>query len=71
MAGFVAVGSENLFQLPARTYSAGPALTLPIFDGGRLRAKLASSDAAYDQMVARYNGDDMNSRNRCRLAVHA
>jgi NodT family efflux transporter outer membrane factor (OMF) lipoprotein len=56
MAGFVALGSENLFQLPARTYSAGPALTLPIFDGGRLRAKLASSDAAYDQMVARYNG---------------
>jgi outer membrane protein TolC len=56
MAGFVALGSENLFQLTARTYSAGPALTLPIFDGGRLRAKLASSDAAYDQMVARYNG---------------
>jgi len=56
MAGFVALGSENLFQLPARTYSAGPALTLPIFDGGRLRAKLASNDAAYDQMVARYNG---------------
>lgn len=51
----VALGSENLFQLPARTYSAGPALTLPIFDGGRLRAKLASNDAAYDQLVARYN----------------
>jgi hypothetical protein len=29
---------------------------LPIFDGGRLRAKRASYDAAYDQMVARYNG---------------
>jgi NodT family efflux transporter outer membrane factor (OMF) lipoprotein len=56
MAGFIALGSENLFQLPARTYSAGPALTLPIFDGGRLRTKLASNDAAYDQMVARYNG---------------
>jgi outer membrane protein TolC len=56
MAGFVALGSANLFQLPARTYGAGPALTLPIFDGGRLRAKLASNDAAYDQMVARYNG---------------
>ena len=56
MAGFLTLGSANLFQLPARTYSAGPALTLPIFDGGRLRAKLASSDAAYDQMVARYNG---------------
>jgi NodT family efflux transporter outer membrane factor (OMF) lipoprotein len=56
MAGFLTVGSSNLFQLPARTYSAGPALTLPIFDGGRLRAKLGSDDAAYDQMVARYNG---------------
>jgi NodT family efflux transporter outer membrane factor (OMF) lipoprotein len=56
MAGFLTVGSANLFQLPARTYSAGPALTLPIFDGGRLRAKLGSDDAAYDQMVARYNG---------------
>src|ERR1700730_13727850 len=60
MAGLVALGKTvsigNLFQTAAGTYSAGPALTLPIFDGGRLRAKLASSDAAYDQMVARYNG---------------
>jgi NodT family efflux transporter outer membrane factor (OMF) lipoprotein len=56
MAGFVVLGSQNLFQLPARTYNAGPALTVPIFDGGRLRAKLSSNDAAYDQMVARYNG---------------
>jgi NodT family efflux transporter outer membrane factor (OMF) lipoprotein len=60
MAGLVALGKTvsigNLFQTAAGTYSVGPALTLPIFDGGRLRAKLASNDAAYDQMVARYNG---------------
>ena len=60
MAGLVALGKTvsigNLFQTAAGTYSAGPALTLPIFDGGRLRAKLASDDAAFDQMVARYNG---------------
>jgi NodT family efflux transporter outer membrane factor (OMF) lipoprotein len=56
MAGFVAVGgSTSLFQLPARTYSVGPALSLPIFDGGRLRANLAAADAGYDQLVARYN----------------
>ena len=56
MAGFVALGgSTNLFQLPARTYSVGPALSLPIFDGGRLRANLAATDAGYDQLVARYN----------------
>lgn len=56
MAGFIAVGgSTNVFQLPARTYDVGPALTLPIFDGGRLRANLAGADARYDQAVAHYN----------------
>ena len=56
MAGLVAVGgSTNVFQLPARTYSVGPALSLPIFDGGRLRANLAGADARYDEAVAHYN----------------
>jgi len=56
MAGLVAVGgSTNVFQLPARTYSVAPALSLPIFDGGRLRANLAATDARYDQVVAHYN----------------
>ena len=57
MAGFVAVGgSTSLLQLPARTYAFGPALSLPIFDGGRRRAQLESADAGYDASVARYNG---------------
>ena len=56
MAGFIATGDRtNVFQLPARTYSIAPALSLPIFDGGRLRANLAAADAGYDQLVARYN----------------
>ncbi|MBE1160828.1 efflux transporter outer membrane subunit [Dyella acidiphila] len=56
MAGFVAVGgSTNVFQLPARTYGGGPALSLPIFDGGRRRANLAGANAGYDEAVARYN----------------
>jgi NodT family efflux transporter outer membrane factor (OMF) lipoprotein len=56
MAGFVAVGgSTNVFQLPARTYEVGPALSLPIFDGGRLRANLAGANAVYDEAVAHYN----------------
>lgn len=56
MAGVVAVGDNvNVFQLPARTYSVGPALSLPIFDGGRLRANLAGADARYDEAVAHYN----------------
>jgi NodT family efflux transporter outer membrane factor (OMF) lipoprotein len=57
VAGFIAVGgSTNVLQLPARQYAFGPALSLPIFDGGRRRAHLAVADAQYDAMVARYNG---------------
>ncbi|RDI99432.1 multidrug RND transporter [Dyella solisilvae] len=57
MAGLIAVGgSTNLFQLPARNYAFGPALSLPLFDGGRRRAGLSMADAEYDAMVARYNG---------------
>ncbi len=36
-------------------WTAGPALSLPIFDGGRLRAQLGAADAGYDQAVERYN----------------
>ncbi|MHC1480018.1 efflux transporter outer membrane subunit [Frateuria aurantia] len=56
MAGLFALGDNvNLFQLPARTYNVAPAISLPIFDAGSLRAGLRSSDAAYDQAVAQYN----------------
>jgi NodT family efflux transporter outer membrane factor (OMF) lipoprotein len=36
-------------------WSAGPALTLPIFEGGRLRAQLGAAAAGYDQAVEHYN----------------
>ncbi|MHA7166415.1 TolC family protein, partial [Burkholderia pseudomallei] len=36
-------------------WSAGPALTLPIFEGGRLRAQLGVASAGYDQAVEHYN----------------
>jgi len=37
------------------TWTAGPALTLPIFDGGRLRSELGAADAGYDAAVEQYN----------------
>jgi NodT family efflux transporter outer membrane factor (OMF) lipoprotein len=55
MAGLIAVGGGNLFQLPARFYDVAPAISLPIFDGGRLRANLNSKDAQYDYAAAQYN----------------
>lgn len=36
-------------------YKVGPAISLPIFDAGRLRAELGRASAAYDQTVAHYN----------------
>jgi outer membrane protein TolC len=36
-------------------YNVGPAITLPIFDGGRLRSELGEAAAGYDIAVAQYN----------------
>lgn len=55
LAGLITMGGRNLFELPARFYQLGPSISLPIFDGGRLRANLAGKDAAYDLAVAQYN----------------
>lgn len=55
MAGVAAAGSINPLQLPARFYTFGPSISLPIFDGGRLRSNLAGRDAQYDEAVAQYN----------------
>ncbi len=55
LVGLAAKGAESLLSLPARFYEFGPAVSLPIFDSGRLRANLAGRDAAYDLTVATYN----------------
>ncbi len=54
-AGLQAVGLGNLFTADAGTVGAGPALHLPIFDSGRLRAGLAGATAALDLATADYN----------------
>ncbi len=55
LAGLIAPTAMNLFSLQSRFYTVSPALSLPIFEGGRLRANLAGKDAAYDAAVAQYN----------------
>ncbi|KQM72394.1 RND transporter [Sphingomonas sp. Leaf20] len=55
MAGFQAVGLGNLVSLDAGTAGAGPALHLPLFDNGRLKAELAGSTALLDAATADYN----------------
>ena len=55
LAGLIAPSTMNLFALPNRFYTLSPALSLPIFEGGALRANLAGKDAARDIAVAQYN----------------
>ena len=55
--GFMATGGSALGFLTGRkfNYIVGPAISLPIFDGGRLRAELGEASAGYDLAVAHYN----------------
>ncbi|HWL16645.1 MAG TPA: efflux transporter outer membrane subunit, partial [Opitutus sp.] len=51
-AGYATGDIDRLFETDSRTWSIGPRLYLPIFQGGRNRANLARSRAAYEEAVA-------------------
>jgi len=53
--GLQAIGGGSLLTAASRTLGVGPAVSLPIFDAGRLRANLAGKDADYDIAVEQYN----------------
>jgi NodT family efflux transporter outer membrane factor (OMF) lipoprotein len=55
LAGFGAFGLNNLVQGSARGYGAGPLISLPLFDGGRLQAQYRGSEAGLDAAIAEYN----------------
>jgi NodT family efflux transporter outer membrane factor (OMF) lipoprotein len=55
LAGFGAFGLNNLVQGSARGYGAGPFISLPLFDGGKLRAQYRGAEAELDAAVAAYN----------------
>lgn len=54
-AGFAAIGLSSLFSAGSAQYGIGPAIHLPIFDAGELRAKYAGATADLDEAVASYN----------------
>ena len=51
-AGYASAEIDGLFKTDSRIWSIGPSLYLPIFQGGRNRANLERSRAAYDEAVA-------------------
>jgi multidrug efflux system outer membrane protein len=55
--GFASETLSNLAQGNARQFSVGPlALSLPVFEGGRLRANAKLAQARYDEAVANHEG---------------
>jgi NodT family efflux transporter outer membrane factor (OMF) lipoprotein len=62
-AGFDAFGWGRFFQSSSRQLSVGPAIHLPIFDAGALRAQLKSRTADFDLDVANYNQTLVNALN--------
>ena len=52
-AGVQPIGLSQLFD--ARTFGAGPALSLPVFNRGALRGQLYGRQAQFDSTVGQYN----------------
>jgi NodT family efflux transporter outer membrane factor (OMF) lipoprotein len=53
--GFQSIGFAKFFSSESAIRGVGPAISLPIFDGGRLRSNLGAHTAAYDVAVESYN----------------
>src|SRR5882762_4595024 len=53
-AGFESAKLSTLFNWQSRVASISPGISLPIFEGGRLRANLEATKARYQQAVAAY-----------------
>ncbi|WP_148713922.1 efflux transporter outer membrane subunit [Chitinolyticbacter meiyuanensis] len=54
-AGFDTITTEKLFDFASRQINLIPAISLPIFDAGRLQARLGGKRADRDAMIAEYN----------------
>src|SRR5437867_1494278 len=53
-AGFQSVALSDLFTGAAKTWQFGPAVTVPLFTGGRLRGNLKLAEARFQEALSRY-----------------
>ncbi len=61
LAGFQSLGLANLLTGGSFTMGIGPAIHLPIFDAGKLKAQYAGATAGLDIAVADYNDAVLNA----------
>lgn len=55
LIGYQTIHIKELFEGRSVFYNVDPALSLPVFDGGRLRANLLGSQVDYDRAIYQYN----------------
>jgi len=65
LAGFASFSLNDLIELPARNLAVGPAISLPLFDAGRLRAEYRGREAAIDAAVSAYNDAVLRAVRQC------
>ncbi len=53
--GIQSVSFSNLFSAQSKTYGANPALSLPIYTSGAIRANVVAKQAAFEEAVSTYN----------------
>ncbi|BBP04442.1 RND transporter [Sulfuriferula plumbiphila] len=59
--GFESIGLSKWLSVGSRTFGVGPALSLPIFDAGLLRARLQGHTARADAAIESYNAAVLNA----------
>jgi multidrug efflux system outer membrane protein len=57
LAGLESISASSLFNASSRLWAVGPSIHVPIFEGGRLRADLRRTQAAYEESIANYRQD--------------
>lgn len=67
--GLNAIGLDQIVQAGSRQLGVTPALHLPLFDGGRLRAQLGGRQADLDGAIAQYNGVLLDATREARDAL--
>jgi multidrug efflux system outer membrane protein len=60
-AGFQSTDIKNVLDWQDRVWSIGPSVSLPIFKGGQLRAKLRQAKARYDELEATYRNNVLSA----------
>jgi multidrug efflux system outer membrane protein len=60
-AGMASQELGSLFDSASRSWSFGPSVHVPLFDGGRNRANLQAAEARYEQEVATYRSAVLNA----------